>query len=109
MTAAKRARFDPRRMDSIRVRAVPGRAYPKPGGMPGDFVGLTQAPAGSPDAYHSIGDGVAYVASGPIKIANTAEIRRAIAKGDLEVVVDVEPEGELGDEPNGEPDPGEGE
>jgi len=96
-------------MDSIRVRAVPGRAYPKPGGMPGDFVGLTQAPAGSPDAYHSIGDGVAYVASGPIEIANTAEIRRAIAKGDLEVVVDVEPEGELGDEPNGEPDPGEGE
>ena len=63
-----------------------------PGGRPGEFVGLEvisgDAPAG--DVHHSIPGFARYQSVGVVEIPSSPEIRRAIAKGDLEEVLDDE-------------------
>lgn len=78
-------------MTKIRVRALPGRLVPDASGMPGRWIGWE--PCSKEQAQHTIPAGPSSVylrRVDAVEVAESASVRRAIARGDLEVVRDVE-------------------
>ncbi len=71
-------------MATIRVVAVKGRLYPRPG-SPGEFIGLKRAPkdALEADIVHRVPDGNAYVSAGTVEVPDVRDMRMAILRGDL--------------------------
>ncbi|MEQ8721038.1 MAG: hypothetical protein RID81_07160 [Sandaracinaceae bacterium] len=69
---------------TLRVVAVPGRALPVPG-IRAAFVGLTRAPADTPDdqIVHRVPGGLAYVSAGPVEVPSDRYHRQALRVGDL--------------------------
>lgn len=76
--------------DTIPVRAVPGRLFL--GNRQGEYVGYKRCEPSSPDAVHRMANtDVAYALSGVVHVKDCADVRRAIAKGDLERAEDGPP------------------
>lgn len=71
-------------MATIRVVAVKGRAYPRPGTR-GEFIGLKRAPKDAPEAdiVHRVPDGHAYVSAGVVEVPDVRDMRMAVLRGDL--------------------------
>lgn len=68
--------------DTLSVRAVPGAAFM--GNSPGEYVGYRKCAPDSPDVVFRVGNGgPAYALDGVATVKNCADVRRAIAKGDL--------------------------
>lgn len=70
-------------MSTIRVDCAPGRMCPVPG-RPGAFIGLRRERVNGRECADAVmvSGGYAFFASGPVELPDTADLGRALRRGD---------------------------